>query len=192
MRDVMQGTFISRVAMLSVAALFISGCFFTKEAFVPVRYYDVGNPDPSRFSKITLKTGAFTVTGPYKQEMIFRSDKNELVKEQYSRWAIAPDMMLKRYLKMAFADGRSKVEYTITGTILSFEADLSRKEAVLTVEYRVTPSVPANSPYVEKTSTFRKKMNEPGAEAFAQAMAGAVADFADSIADESSKGAVQK
>ncbi|HCE42438.1 MAG TPA: hypothetical protein DET40_02690 [Lentisphaeria bacterium] len=183
----MPGNFIFRTAMLSIAVLFLAGCFFTKETFVPVKYYDIGNPDPSKFSKISLKAGAFTVTGPYKQEMVYRSEKNELIKEPYSRWAIAPDVMLRRYLKMAFADGKGKVEYTVTGNILAFEADLARKEAVLTVEYRITPSLPANSAYVEKTSTFRKKMDESEAEAFAGAMAGAVSDFAESIAADAIK-----
>ena len=185
----MPRNFMSIIAMLSLVVLFLGGCVFSKESFVPVKYYDIGNPDPAKFSKISLKPGVFTVTGPYKQEMVRRSEKNELVMEPYSKWAIAPDVMLKRYLKMAFADGGGEVEYAITGNILAFEAD--RQEAVLTVEYRITSSVPSDRACVEKTSTFRKKIEGSGAGAFAEAMAGAVADFAGSIAAESKKPRIQ-
>jgi uncharacterized lipoprotein YmbA len=181
LRDLMPVKFMFRIAMLSLVAFFLAGCVFTKETFVPVKYYDLGNPDPSKFPKISLKAGPFTVTGPYKQEMVYRTEKNELLKEQYNRWALAPDVMLNRYLKMAFTASAGKPEYTITGNVLAFESDLSTKEAVLTVEYSITPSMPAKQSY-EKTLTFRKKMDGTGAEAFAAAMAGAVKDFADSMA----------
>lgn len=173
--------------MVVLAAVLLPGCFMGKETFIPVKYYDIGNPVTSKSTGFQVKTGAFTVIGPYRQEMIFRTEKNELLKDSYSRWALSPDVMLRRYLMLAFADSKGGTDYTISGSILSFEADLSTKEAVFTVEYSIGSSDSKAAASVERTSTFRRKIDGTGAEAFAGAMSAAVAEFAVSVADDMEK-----
>jgi len=165
------------------AAMLVSGCVFTRESFTPVRYFDIGNPDPAKFAGIHLNVGQFSVAGPYRQEMVIRTVGNELVKDSFNRWALPPDAMLSRYFRIAFAEGRGRTDYTLSGSILSFEADLPKKEAVLTIEYRlVPPAEDTVAAAVEKTCTFRGKIEGNGAEAFAGAMSSAVAEFANSLA----------
>lgn len=167
--------------MVMAAAMLLTGCILTRESFTPVRYFDLGNPDPSKFSGLKMESGQFSVAGPYRQEMVFRTKDNELVKDSFNRWALTPDDMLSRYLRIALSDVKGK-PYSISGNILSFEADMTRKEAVLTVEYKiVAPADGQNVVSEEKTCTFRSKMDGSSAEAFAAAMSAAVADFTASI-----------
>ena len=172
---------MARIAMIALAVLFLSGCVFTKEKFNPVRYYDIGNPESAK-SPICLKVGAFTVTGPYKQDMIYRTDKNELIRDQYNKWALTPDILLRRYLKMSFPGESSKESgLTISGNILSFEADVLKKEVLFTLEYRITAQPGLNAAALEKTATFKAKLDDPSPEAYAMAMSHAVSDFIESM-----------
>jgi hypothetical protein len=168
-----------RIVIISVAVLMLTGCVFTKEKFKPVRYFDIGNPEIAK-SPICLKVGSFTVTGPYKQEMVYRTEKNELLKDQYNKWALTPDILLRRYLIIAYpGDSSKELEITITGNILSFEADILKKEVLFTVEYRITAS--SNIATIEKISAFKAKFDDSSPEAFAQAMSHAVSDFTESL-----------
>ena len=170
-----------RLVIISVAVLMLAGCVFTKEKFKPVRYYDIGNPEAAK-SPICLKVGSFAVTGPYKQEMIYRTDKNELLRDQYNKWALTPDILLRRYLKMSFPGESSReLGLTIAGNIISFEADVVKKEVLFTVEYRITAQANSNTAAQEKTSTFRAKLEDMSPEAFAEAMSHAVSDFTENL-----------
>ncbi len=172
---------MSRLVMISVAGLMLAGCVFTKEKFKPVRYYDIGNPETVS-SPICLKVGSFVVTGPYKQEMIYRTEKNALEKDPYNKWALTPDILLRRYLKMSFPGEISREPATaITGNILSFEADVVKKEVLFTVEYRITSQGNSNTAVLEKTMSFKAKLDDESPEAFARAMSQAVSAFTESV-----------
>ena len=172
---------MSRLVMMTIAVLMLTGCVFTKEKFNPVRYYDIGNPETAK-SPICLNVGSFTVTGPYKQDMIYRTEKNELLRDQYKRWALTPDILLRRYLKMSFPGETSKESgFAITGNILSFEADVMKKEVLFTVEYRITAQADSNIAALEKTSSFKAKLDDMSPEAFSRAMSQAVSDFTESL-----------
>lgn len=175
---------IARVLMISAAILMLAGCVFTKEKFIPVKYYDIGNPSVK--FPVSLKVGSFAVTGPYKQEMVYRTEKNELLKDQYNKWALTPDILLKRYLKMSFpGESSGKAGAAIGGNILSFEADILKKEAVFTLEYRIQSN--SNNATLEKTLTFKAKLDDTSPEAFAKAMSLAVSDFAECLSSELKK-----
>ena len=172
---------MSRLLIISVAVLMLTGCVFTKERFKPVRYYDIGNPMEAK-SPVCLKVGSFTVTGPYKQEMIYRTEENELSKDQYNKWALTPDILLRRYLKMSFPGETLKEPVTsITGNILSFEADVVKKEVLFTVEYRITSQGNSNAAVLEKNMSFKAKLDDASPEAFARAMSRAVSDFTENL-----------
>ena len=176
-----------RLVMMTIAVLMLTGCVFTREKFNPVRYYDIGNPEAVK-SPICLNVGSFTVTGPYKQDMIYRTEKNELLRDQYKRWALTPDILLRRYLKMSFTGEPSKESgFAITGNILSFEADVMKKEVLFTVEYRITAQANSNTAAQEKTSTFRAKLEDMSPEAFAEAMSHAVSDFTENLSSDLKK-----
>lgn len=178
---------ITRVLMIPVAVLMIAGCVFTKERFTPVRYYDIGNPEAVK-SPICLKVGSFAVTGPYRQEMIYRTEKNELLRDQYNKWALTPDILLRRYLKMSYPGETSRESgVAITGNILAFEADILEKEVLFTVEYRITAQANPNAAALEKTSAFRAKLDDTSPEAFARAMSHAVSDFTESLSSDFKK-----
>lgn len=170
-----------RLAIISIAVLILTGCVLTKEKFNPVRYYDIGNPVAAK-SPICLNVGPFSVTGPYKQDMIYRTEKNELLRDQYYKWALTPDILVRRYLKMSFpGENLRESGFTITGNILSFEADLVKKEVLFTLEYSISSQASSKIPAQEKTSTFKAKLDDTSPEAFAGAMSRAVSDFTDSV-----------
>jgi len=129
-----------------------------------------------------LKVGSFAVTGPYKQEMVYRTEKNELEKDPYNKWALTPDILLRRYLKMSFPGETSREPGTaITGNILSFEADVVKKEVLFTVEYRITSQENSSAAVLEKNVSFKAKLDDVSPEAFARAMSQAVSAFTESL-----------
>lgn len=176
-----------RPMMISIAVLMLAGCVFTKEKFHPVRYYDIGNPEAGK-SPICLQVGLFSVIGAYRQDMIYRTEKNELERDQFNKWALTPDILVRRYLKMSFLGESSKESgFAITGNILSFEADVLKKEVLFTLEYRITTQANPDDAVLEKTSTFKVTLDDSSPEAFARAMSRAVSDFTESLASDLKK-----
>lgn len=170
-----------RIVIISIAALMLAGCVFSKEKFIPVRYYDLGNPDAAK-SPVCLKVGSFAVTGPYKQDMVYRTGKNELLRDQYNKWALGPDILVRRHLKMSFpGETLKEAGFEITGNILAFEADLVKKEVLFTVEYSISSQASSKIPAQDKISTFKAKFDDASPEAFARAMSLAVSDFTESV-----------
>ena len=127
----------------------------------------------------------FSVDGPYKTKMFFRTTSNQLRFDDYNKWVQTPSIMLKRYLKLAFRSKpmqNHKPQYSVELSILSFEADELTKHAVFIVEYKIINLTSKNKKIFVKS--FSNKMEEINPENFVQAMSTISADFADKLKSE--------
>lgn len=179
--------YMSRSLIICLLSLITSGCVFTTEPYRLVKYHDLGNPDIIDTTGYSVKILPFDMSGPYKHKMIYRTDKNELSNSEYNRWVQSPEIMLTRYLKIAFggtpADKRKEPEFTLSGTILSFEADMTEKKAVLTVEYEIIRS---DSKKILQTAclSFSSDLSDTTPRTFADAMTKTSQKFAEKLNNE--------
>lgn len=172
-----------RSLIVCLSLLISSGCVFTTEPYRLVKYHDLGNPDIIDTNGYSVKILPFDMSGPYKHKMVYRTGKNELSSSEYNRWCQTPETMLTRYLKIAFGDRRKGVVFTLSGTIFSFEANMTEKKAVLTVEYEITKT---DTKEILQTDclSFRSDLADTTPQTFADAMTEVSAKFAEKINNE--------
>ena len=146
--------------------LLFSGCV-GQSKYTPVSYYDFGQPE---LSKIELNVDTFTVEGPYQERFIYRVDGNRLDKDEYKRWAQAPDLLLAHYFKQSFKPGSL---FYLSGEILTVEHDLVDNEAKFKIIYSITKEGRSI-----KAATFQKSFPTDGTtESFVTQISKAVSEL---------------
>ena len=165
--------------------LITSGCLFMSEPFKPVSYYDLGKtPEPAGLETHAIIDGVKT-SGPYKSSMVFRLKPNELIINDYKKWAQTPEVLVKSYLTayigQSLRSGSDNATLVNTN-ILVFEAYClaEKPEAVLTVEWTVTPPHDSGKS-VRNLKSYRTEMKDNTPASFAEAMSASVAKFADDL-----------
>lgn len=124
---------------LAAAALIAGGCLGGYRA---VKYYDMQQPPQFEKTALPVKTGAFVNATPVRQRMMFRTAQDELLQDEYNRFAQSPELMLARYLAVAFGehpnggDGAS-AQFTIYGTLFLFDFNAETLEAQVGVDYTI-------------------------------------------------------
>ena len=166
-------------------SMLLAGCFFTKESYHPVRYFDIGKPEAGKYTA-AVRTVSFTSAGPYKFDVVYRTQQNELVKDDYNKWIQTPETMLENYIRICFASPDSKSDegsVRVAGRILIFEVDITKNETVISVEYKIS----ANDKTIEKTVTYKSTLKDKSPESIAEAMSGSAAKFAALLDEEIKK-----
>lgn len=142
-----------KILFSSFSIMFLASCILSPTPFHEVRYHDLGNPDIINANGPYVDFSKFTTSGPYKTKMVFRSENNELQINEYNRWAQSPESLIGRYLQIAFRanppNGNMK-KYSVNGTVLVFEADKKKQQAVLIIEYTIV------EPYQGKKKSFSR------------------------------------
>lgn len=149
--------------------------------------YDLGIPEPLALP-CKVQINPFRMDGAARFKMMGRIHGNQLETDEYHRWIMPPGPMLTRYLRMAFSESKPACgnKEIISGSILFFEADYTRKTAVLSVEYEIR-SGNSSVPEIRKTVMLRIPFPEQAASpqaAFAAAMQKAAAALADKLRQE--------
>ena len=167
------------ILVLILSAGILSSCMFSPTTFRSVQYHDLGTPEILNEQGPYVNFSHFQLNGPYKNKMVFREKNNQLVIEEYNKWAQTPESMLERYLALAFRakpESGSDKNYVVSAEIMVFEAEISTKQAVLIVEYSIVE--PFQGRKKSFSRTFSQPMPEITTEAFAAAMAEIVVKFA--------------
>ncbi len=168
-----------RIFFLTVCICLMTSCVLSPRAFRAVKYHDLGNPEMINPNGPYVDFSRLILNGPYKTKMVFRAKNNELVINEYHKWAQIPDALLGRYLALAF---RGKPEsdniksHSVKGTILAFEADEETSKAVLMIEYTIVEPSQGKKKSFSKTFTVDMKEKKPGD--FATAMSEIAANLA--------------
>jgi uncharacterized lipoprotein YmbA len=171
-----------KVLLLIVSVSLLNSCILSPKPFRSVSYYDIGLPAAINAKGPFVIFSRFSINGPYRTKMVFRAANNQLIINEYSKWAQNPDVMLSRYMTLAFR-AKPKFDnekpYTVTVSILTFEAEESTGNAVLIVEYSILNALKGNSKSF--TKTFKIKMENMNSYSFSVAMAKNAANFADQL-----------
>ena len=176
---------LMRMVLFFLMVIIFSSCVFSTNTFHPVRYYDLGVAEVINEGGPYVHFLKFSVNGPYKTKIVFRTTSNQLRFDDYNKWVQTPSVMLKRYLKLAFRSkpqDKRESQYSVEMSILSFEADELTKHAVLVVEYKIINLKNENKKIFVKS--LSRKMEDMNAEDFVQAMSKISADFADELKSE--------
>lgn len=141
---------------VSIAGI-LTSCVLTPNQFHEVKYHDLGNPLEINQGGPYVEFDKFTINGPYKTKMVFRAGNNELLINEYHRWAQSPESMIGRYLAIAFRSkppGEDIKKYSVKGEILVFEADEEKSQANLIIEYTIM------EPYQGRKKSFSRTFTE--------------------------------
>ncbi|MCM8537794.1 MAG: hypothetical protein NE334_17765 [Lentisphaeraceae bacterium] len=155
--------------LLFLLSLSFFSCIGNRQ-YTPIKYYDFGQHENVATE---LNVGSFDIEGPYNERLVYRVSKNGLIKDEYSRWAQAPDLLLAHHLKQSFQP--SKDDLTVEGEILKIEYDKLNSVALFKVLYRISKDGRdlqrenfqrafkvngSNADYIEKISKSVKELIE--------------------------------
>ena len=118
--------------LIALLALFFSGCIGNRQ-YTPIKYYDFGQHESV---EVKLNIGSFDMQGPYNERFVYRVSKNGVIKDEYTRWTQAPDLLLTHHLKQSFSP--SEKDLSIEGEILTIEHDQLNSVALFEVIYTIT------------------------------------------------------
>lgn len=171
------------IAILIVSAcVILPGCIFTTEPFKPIAFYDLGHPECINNENLPVRIGDFGMRGPYKFNMVYRKSATELSRDDYSKWAQSPELLLSSYLGYALGDSPQKDAWTISGTVLVFEADVRQGRAVLAVSISLSKGADARSK--KFTRSYSAPLAGMAAKDFADAMSAAAGELANDLLKE--------
>ncbi len=123
-------------AILLLSAM-LSGCSLGD--YRQTRYYDLQTPEPLNKMAVQVEIGAFQNNTAVRQRMCFRTASGEILVDEYNKFVQPPDMMIGRYLAIAFGNQPESAPgapvLKIRGTIFLFEFDVEKSEARCGVEY---------------------------------------------------------
>lgn len=163
---------------------FVTSCVLSPTPFREVKYHDLGNPEAINEQGPFVEFSRWTLNGPYKTKMVFRGANNQLIINEYHKWAQTPDALLGRYLTLAFRgrpESDSVKRYIVKGSILAFEANQEKSQAVLMIEYSIV------DPYQGKKKSFSRTLTAEMAEVRPESLAGAMSKIADNLAGQLKK-----
>ncbi|MCM8530607.1 MAG: hypothetical protein NE330_05540 [Lentisphaeraceae bacterium] len=158
-----------RLSLLLTICLTLASCIGNRQ-YTPIKYYDFGQHENV---ETKLNVGSFDIEGPYNERFVYRVSKNGLVKDEYTRWAQAPDLLLSHHLKQSFMP--SEDDLNIEGEILKIEHDKVNSLALFKILYtinqdgrvlhkenfqRAFKTNGSNDDYVEKVSKSVKELIE--------------------------------
>lgn len=118
-----------------------SGLLSSPEYHEP-KTYDLGIPEVRQALPFSLLIRPFTSDTSARYKMLFRKGER-LIPDEFARWSRTPSEMLTRYCRIAFSrstdhaagrDGVPHPEFVLTGTVLSFETDVTAKISRLFVK----------------------------------------------------------
>jgi ABC-type uncharacterized transport system auxiliary subunit len=167
--------------MLALLPLLLAGCLFSGDTYHPVRFFDLGEPSATMMTN--LQVGNFSVSGPYRHKMVFRTAEHELLVDEYNQWAQTPSALLTRYLRQAFSKS-ARARYQVDGDILVFAGDPTANEAILEVVFTIRDTAARDKVIAHGHRRYPTPLSGSDAPALAAAMTVAAAEFATDLARE--------
>ena len=130
------------IVLGGISAVFMGGCgIFSEPSYTVTRNYDLESPPVLNTPGYDVMILPFASETAGRYKMVTRSGV-ELYQDEYNRWTQPPALLLTRYLRMALSDNGNTHQkvlpvYEISGTVLTFEADLKTYTAILCVRYSI-------------------------------------------------------
>ena len=123
------------LAALGVAAV-VAGCVFSQNAYIENSDFDLALPAFDK-SAGTMTLGVFQNLSGADSRYLFRQRDGQLVKREYLRWVMAPELLLQRGMYGAFTvDPYGSEKLPRVGcTLFRFEFDESGAAAKFSAEF---------------------------------------------------------
>ncbi len=171
---------------LTITFLFlaiISSCALTSMEYTETNFYDLGNPDKD-CQNIPLLINKINLEGPYATKMVFRINSYQLKSDEYNRWALLPNHLLKKYLKsVCKCDQNNKL--ILSATINIFEIDFISNQAILKLDFTITDK--SGSVLYSKPFSAMTKINGNSHYEYAEAMSNNAKIFTETLHAVTSK-----
>ncbi|MCF7791351.1 MAG: hypothetical protein K9M56_05060 [Victivallales bacterium] len=145
-----------------------------------IHYFTISMPQPlinkkeKAAVKARIKVCRITADGVYGRKMYFTAPPNGVFFDSCNCWAQKPAVMLTNYFsiylgsRMAPEGKVIKVYYSLSGKILSFDANMKTKKAKLMIKLQLENN--NGKILIDKIYTVQKRMKKLTASDFAQAM----------------------
>ena len=175
------------LSTLFLLAMLFNGCVLTPHTDHPVSTYDLQVAAPVIPQDFFIISAVSNQT-PARNKFYYRSG-NTVQFDHYRNWVQPPEMLLERFLlkKFPYRSNGEKNPIEVKLSIIGFEFDLTRSEAVLSLNYTLRNITQKNQGNI----TIREKFT-PTADAMVAAMDKAVAAAAEKLEMELNKFQNQK
>ncbi len=131
-RFFMKRNFLTLFAVFTV--LLLSGGCLT-ENYQETSYYDLAPPKQIKQDHVYIRS--VENSSGVGSKLIYRRNDNKLLVDEYNKFILQPDELLKRYL-VSTLGGATTGAIPVDLDILRFDADLATKEVYLTVSVKYT------------------------------------------------------
>ena len=130
---------MKKILIIFPVLLLLSGCgILSTEPYIKTYFFDIGSP-AARINAANFKVDniTFSTASMYRQKMVFRIAPSTVLFDEYNRWSMSPDALIRRSFVMAVADNTSGYQddkiphYSIEGQIMMLEADIPGKSVSL-------------------------------------------------------------
>ncbi|MBQ7731107.1 MAG: membrane integrity-associated transporter subunit PqiC [Lentisphaeria bacterium] len=156
--------------------------------FTETRTFDLASPAPVGELPFVVEVETFSNECSGRYKMIVREDANRIAVDEYNRWSMPPGAMLTKYLAARFAaqpqagDSRDqgKQVFILDGSVLNCELDKAKKQVCLLVHFFIVEPG-SNTFRLTGTENCVVPVKDITAEAFADGMNKAAAEFADRV-----------
>jgi hypothetical protein len=155
-------------------SLLTAGCVLSSKPYHQPLEFDLGEPVAKNTMPLpALDLMPFSARNPGGTKFVYRTGKFNIKTDDYRRWAQMPSTLVTNFISGSYPDvyaytGVSKI-YTFTGTLIKFEFDLRKKEAVMVLDWTVY-NISENKVLIEDRLTLRKVFHEETSEAMVRAM----------------------
>ena len=170
--------------LCSLMMLALTGCVLTPHTEYPESTFDLQAPAAVKAQDFfTLST--INNQTPARTKFYYRTAGNTVQFDHYRNWVQPPEMLLQRYLlnKFPYQSNAAQKPAEVKLTIIAFEFDLAKSEAVLAVNYTLRNTAKKSQGNI----TIRQKFAQPGTEPMVEAMNKAVAAAAEKLESEIKK-----
>ena len=177
------GLFLAAVAASLLASCHIN--LIPETEFSDPKTFDLATPAPITGLPFAVDVETFSSECAGRFKMVFREDENRISVDEYNRWSMPPGAMITKYLSARFAappdsSGHARPLFSLDGTVLVCELNAQKKQVSLMIHYIITEP-PEDEFKLSGTESYSIPVDSVSAEAFAEGMNKAAAQFADEV-----------
>lgn len=182
---------MKRFRLVYAAALLplLAACSFSlvpQTGYTDPRTFDLASPAPHDELPFVVEVDTFSNECSGRYKMVFREETNRIIIDEYNRWSMPPGSMLTKYLSARFAatpgnqNKTVKPVFELDGTVLTCELNKPEKQVDLMIHYFIVE--PGDERFkLTGTEDYSIPVDDTTAEAFADGMNRAAAQFADQV-----------
>ena len=182
---------MKRFQLWCAAALipFLAACSFSlipQTEFTEPGTFDLASPEPLEALPFIVDVDAFSNECSGRFKMVYRENANRIDVDEYNRWSMPPGAMLTKDLAARFAaqtgnQGRAgKPVFELDGSVLTCELNKPKKQVDLMVHFFIVEHG-SDTFKITGMKDYAIPVADDSADAFADGMNNAAAQFADHI-----------